>query len=655
MARTGRQEWAVEVASNGATVTFPTLYWSGWQAEVDGRPAPLRAAESTGLMTLDLAAGQHRVRLVLGRTPLRLWAEALSSLGLLVCVVLGMVRSPGGAMRRAWLSALGALVFCLLLALILRALPMPAGSDRDLTWDFGQEAYLHPSPDGVAFGEVAVMSSYQIDEWSGDTLLEVLVAWESGAAPGLEAELALVHPAEVVHHVPYVVAIDRQPLASGPVRFTLGPTAAVPPGPLLLRLRVLGRDGASIPALTATGETRGDLYLRPVWLEPPLEPRRADGIQLDSAEADLLTPETLAVTLRWEVGQLLPVNYGLSLRLRDAAGVEWAALDKWPGYGYYPTSLWEADAAFEERFFMAVPYGLPPGRYTLTASLYEVNTLIPRWGPYERPVVVDTAAPYDGRSLLHRFDAGLAVAGLTVPEALAQGDPLVFETTWVAEIESSTPVQAHWELMGPADELVSSEGVELGPWPADAVVLGRFTLATSPGLAGGLYTLRLHLAGEEPWSAANVLVQERSRQFALPEMETELGVLFGDGIELAGYDLEQMDDALKLTLYWQALEAVVADYVVFVHLYEPATEAIPVQSDAMPRAGAYPTSRWAPGEVVDDRVALSLADVPPGEYRLAVGLYLVEGDRYPRLPAVDGTGKPLPDGRAVLPTFVAIP
>jgi hypothetical protein len=138
-------------------------------------------------------------------------------------------------------------------------------------------------------------------------------------------------------------------------------------------------------------------------------------------------------------------------------------------------------------------------------------------------------------------------------------------------------------------------------------------------------------------------------------METELGVLFGDGVELAGYDLEQSDDSLELTLYWQALEAVPADYIVFVHLYDPATEEIPVQSDAMPRAGAYPTSRWVPGEVVDDRVTVSLADVPPGEYRLAVGLYLIEGDRHPRLPAVDGTGEPLPDGRAVLPTFVAIP
>jgi uncharacterized membrane protein YfhO len=102
MARTGRQEWAVDVVSNGATVTFPTLYWPGWQAEVDGRPAPLLAAESTGLMTLDLAAGQHIVRLVLSRTPLRLWAEALSSLGLLACLVLGVVRSPGGVLRRAW-------------------------------------------------------------------------------------------------------------------------------------------------------------------------------------------------------------------------------------------------------------------------------------------------------------------------------------------------------------------------------------------------------------------------------------------------------------------------------------------------------------------------------------------------------------------------
>jgi hypothetical protein len=75
----------------------------------------------------------------------------------------------------------------------------------------------------------------------------------------------------------------------------------------------------------------------------------------------------------------------------------------------------------------------------------------------------------------------------------------------------------------------------------------------------------------------------------------------------------------------------------------------------MPRAGAYPTSRWALGEVVDETITLSIAEVPPGEYRLAVGLYRIEDDSYPRLPAVDGAGSVVADGRADLPVVISIP
>ena len=113
-------------------------------------------------------------------------------------------------------------------------------------------------------------------------------------------------------------------------------------------------------------------------------------------------------------------------------------------------------------------------------------------------------------------------------------------------------------------------------------------------------------------------------------------------------------DRLDLTLYWQALDRPPADYVVFVHLFDPLTEQIPVQSDSMPRGNQYPTSRWAAGEVVVDTITLSLADLPAGAYRLGVGLYQIEGDRYLRLPAVVDSGEALPDGRYVLPAEILI-
>ena len=158
---------------------------------------------------------------------------------------------------------------------------------------------------------------------------------------------------------------------------------------------------------------------------------------------------------------------------------------------------------------------------------------------------------------------------------------------------------------------------------------------------------------------APVAFEPPERLFELPPLSHPLDIDFtgdSDHIRLAGYDLIVEDTplaltegnrSLRLTLWWVAQRQIQADYTVFVHLFDPGTEAIPVQHDAMPRRGSYPTSGWLPGEVVSDTVQLSLGDAPPGNYRLAVGLYVVATNT--RLPPLAPDGAPLPDGRLVLP------
>ena len=139
------------------------------------------------------------------------------------------------------------------------------------------------------------------------------------------------------------------------------------------------------------------------------------------------------------------------------------------------------------------------------------------------------------------------------------------------------------------------------------------------------------------------------RVFSLPPLQRPLGVDFGEEIQLAGYDLEQVGDALRLTLWWQALQSPQADYTVFVHLLDLDTEDIVVQSDAMPWGGAYPTSWWAAGEVVSETVTLPLEGVPSGTYQLAMGLYDLT---VTRLQAIGPDGQRLPDDRVILPESV---
>lgn len=668
--RTGKESWQVLVRTDSATISFPALYWPGWNARVDGKRVQVRPAESLGTITLDLPAGDHDVVLTLGRTPLRLMSEIVSLLALAGCAIYWARRGLRPTPTAPRLLALMVLVLvpAAAVAATLRLIPSPSLPADDLTWDFGQQAYLHHNPDGVPFGNVAVMQSYRYSERT-EGGWDVAVKWSELNRSGLEAELALVYPAEAVHSVPYTLATDRRPLVEPDTAFFLPLPKAVPPGPWLLRLRVLDADGIRVPALTSAGNHRGELYLRPVWVPVVSSGATVDDIvRLLSARTRAMDPDALEVTLQWAVGERMAANYKIATRLYDRAGSEWARLDTQPGYGFYPTSVWEPGTTFGERLTMEVPYGLPPGDYSLSVFMYDAVTLAPTWGPVERPITLTTVARYLGSPLLHRFTTAFAAASLNAPETIYQGDPLSLTVGWAVLEEPDGPLFIRWELIGGDGSVASSGSGEPAPgsdptgWPAGSLVLGRLRVPTDPRIPPESYTLRLTLVDKQdgrrlglPWDATTINIKERPRSFVLPEVETPVGVEFGNLIRLEGINLAQSTEAIDLTLVWRALDAPAADFIVFVHLFDPATEVIAVQGDAMPHGNRYPTSRWVEDEVVEDQVTLSLAGVPAGRYRLAVGLYRMAGEQSSRLPAVDAVGDPVPDERVILPAEISIP
>ncbi len=124
---------------------------------------------------------------------------------------------------------------------------------------------------------------------------------------------------------------------------------------------------------------------------------------------------------------------------------------------------------------------------------------------------------------------------------------------------------------------------------------------------------------------------------------TQIDANLGDQITLLGYEADQLElapgESLALTLYWQAQTPLSVDYTVFLHL--AASEAPPyAQDDGQPKDGRYPTSFWDLGEVVTDSRTLQLPEnLPPGDYPLIAGMYLLEsGERLQHL-ASDGTVK----------------
>jgi len=113
----------------------------------------------------------------------------------------------------------------------------------------------------------------------------------------------------------------------------------------------------------------------------------------------------------------------------------------------------------------------------------------------------------------------------------------------------------------------------------------------------------------------------------------------GDRMELTGYGAAQTGGELTVTLYWRAMAAMPLDYTVFVHLLTADGQLVAQHDDAPWWEAPLPTSTWQPGEQLLDRHRLTLpADLPPGDYRLQIGVYYWE--TLERLPVLEN-GQPV--------------
>jgi len=159
-------------------------------------------------------------------------------------------------------------------------------------------------------------------------------------------------------------------------------------------------------------------------------------------------------------------------------------------------------------------------------------------------------------------------------------------------------------------------------WGSDEIVRRVLAVQVDPFLEDGRYRLVVGLTGEPGGVVAGeVDVAGIERSFQKPAMAHEVDALFGDALRLLGYDLAREQGVLQVTLHWQARRRMGVALKFFVHLYDAAGGMLVAQKDVMPRDWAYPTTWWEEGEVVSDEIGLDLSDVPPGRYRLAVGVY----------------------------------
>ncbi|MEJ2560649.1 MAG: hypothetical protein P8186_31390, partial [Anaerolineae bacterium] len=149
------------------------------------------------------------------------------------------------------------------------------------------------------------------------------------------------------------------------------------------------------------------------------------------------------------------------------------------------------------------------------------------------------------------------------------------------------------------------------------------------------------------WSQDEALVY-LTRPDGIPvpaDPDMSLDARFGDMIALDGYSLARKGDypqervgpcaagrmlclepgsSLQVTLFWQALAPVDADYTIFVHVRNAQGTTV-AQRDSQPFDGLYPTSQWQLGETVAQPLEVDLPfDLAAGSYSLYIGLYRLD-------------------------------
>ncbi|MBN1640616.1 MAG: hypothetical protein JXA09_05210 [Anaerolineae bacterium] len=454
------------------------------------------------------------------------------------------------------------------------------------------------------------------------------------------------------------------------------------PLPRRLRVRrwrravlVAGGGCALLAALWAWGSAKGavryaDDDLSMDFDRMPLLHHNPDGINWgDRAQLDGYTyPETvhagstLEVALRWA---------------RPAAATTARVSLVTPATPHHelqpaPSPLASVERAIDANivaYALPVPEDAAPGPYYLAVRVYAGVEELPALDArrrtlgtiYLRPIWIENHRPVSGQEPL-RAPFGDQIALRDDVQVASTGDGWEVHLTW----RTMGPIAGNYSyalrVLGVSGVELARRDIEGGPgygfwptsaWPAGEWLTDRLRIAAPPGVrpadAAALVVVLYDRAqpGMPALGTTTVPLAEREHRYAAPAIAYPVDAVFGSQIALLGYDVLPVQGAAQsLTLYWRAVGRIETDWTLFVHLYDPATEAIASQWDAQPLHGAYPTSWWRTREVVSDTVTLDLGGVAPGEYRLGIGLYdAATGDR---LPAVYASGTPAPGARLLL-------
>lgn len=386
----------------------------------------------------------------------------------------------------------------------------------------------------------------------------------------------------------------------------------------------------------------------------------------------------IEVAAQWQL-TAVPDRYTVQIAIEDSSGLTWASsdFDLVNDVTFYPEH-WPADSAPTVGYQLKLPDATPPGDYRVRVSLFAAGARLPVLagdgaflglavaGPTVTKVADGDPLPLNPAQIPVALDASwldgaLHLRGLTPPpSAMTTGFSAPLELFWQTNADLPSGLQVAILL---DDSLVWQGAIsryDSGLWPTGTWLRERLRLTVPPDQPGGDAVLALQLLSAdgtplgEKVSLGTVAITAIDRLFALPDAIAQpLDVAFGDALHLRGLDVAATavpaGGTLDLTLIWQMAQPSEVLLSAFVHLVDDAGQNV-AQGDQWP--GGLPTDARASQEVVIDRYQIVIPpQTPPGEYRLAVGVYTAVGGT--RL-AATSPDLLIEDNRVFLPQTITV-
>lgn len=405
---------------------FHTFYFPGWQALIDGRPGAIAPVSERGLIGVPMPAGRHQLQLRFGETPVRLIADGLSVLALIIVVTLNVkthhasrftfhvLRTPDQALRithyvshftagQFFTFALLALVLIIAKAFYFDRYDTALKHTFDGTGVAGAGAARQ-----VNFGHRINLLGYDLNHESvaAGKAFDLTLYWQARQSLATDFS-ALVQLVDEQQHIyagqdnlhPGSLPTSRwEPWGFVQDHHSIQVPPGTPPGAYFLVTGLYDPETWARLAVIDGGDPGwSDVVAIPVTVEKPSRPpdtaelgitwpvsMQKTSEVLDISEVSPIrllgaTPErnvillndTLRVALFWEAIRAPTVDYRINLRLLSANGTAVLEETAQPSHNRYPTTRWAAGERVRDNHALWIPPDFAAGTYRLQVRLVD--------------------------------------------------------------------------------------------------------------------------------------------------------------------------------------------------------------------------------------------------------------------------------------------